>query len=145
MVPMNVRQIIKLIEEDGWYQDRQSGQSPDLPTSGEAGDGYGARKAVQGLARRDRAFHPQTGGAITGGMMGDPRTYLIVIEQAADGGYGAWAPDLPGCVALADTIEETEREMREAIGLHIASLREHGDPVPEPAALAGVLVEVDAA
>ena len=40
--------------------------------------------------------------------------YLIVIERG-DGNFGAWAPDLPGCVAVGDTIDECEREMREAI------------------------------
>jgi predicted RNase H-like HicB family nuclease len=63
-------------------------------------------------------------------VVSDPLRYVIVIEQAADGDYGAWAPDLPGCVALGDTVEETEREMREAIGFHLESLREHGEPHP---------------
>lgn len=47
-----------------------------------------------------------------------------------------WAPDLPGCVAAGATLDETRRLMREAIiRLHIESLREHGEPVPEPATL----------
>ena len=36
----------------------------------------------------------------------DAPSYLIVIERADDGGYGAWAPDLPGCVALGDSLED---------------------------------------
>jgi predicted RNase H-like HicB family nuclease len=60
-----------------------------------------------------------------------PRRYGIVIEKA-DGNYSAYAPDLPGCVATGATIEETEREMREAIRFHIEGLREDGQPVPEP-------------
>jgi predicted RNase H-like HicB family nuclease len=52
----------------------------------------------------------------------DPRKYVILIGPTPDGGFGAWAPDLPGCVALGDTIEETEREMREAIAFHIKGL-----------------------
>jgi predicted RNase H-like HicB family nuclease len=78
-------------------------------------------------------------------VVSDPLRYVIVIEQAADGGYGAWAPDLPGCVALGDTVEETEQEMREAIGFHLESLREHGEPIPQPSAITAVVVEVDAA
>ncbi len=77
--------------------------------------------------------------------MSDPRRYAIVIEQADDGGFGAWAPDLPGCVALGDTIEETEHSMREAIAFHIEGLRLNGDPVPEPSGVAVAMVEVDAA
>jgi hypothetical protein len=39
-------------------------------------------------------------------------SYAVVIERASDGGYGAWSPDLPGVVALADTEAETLEEMR---------------------------------
>lgn len=72
----------------------------------------------------------------------DVTIYLIVIERAEDGGYGAYAPDLPGCVALGDTIEECEREMREAIAFHIEGLRRFGEPVPKPSAVAAAMVEV---
>ena len=58
--------------------------------------------------------------------------YPILLDKTATG-YGAWAPDLPGCVAAGATLEETRRLMREAIQLHIESLRDHGEPVPEPA------------
>jgi len=67
--------------------------------------------------------------------------YLVVIERG-DGNYGAWAPDLPGCVAVGDTIEETEREMREAIEFHLEGLRAEGEPVPKPAAVAATVVEI---
>lgn len=67
-------------------------------------------------------------------------TYTVVIEQA-DGGYSAYAPDVPGCVAAGDTMPEVEELMREALVLHIESLREHGEPVPEPRA-STALVEV---
>ncbi len=72
----------------------------------------------------------------------DVATYLIVIERAEDGGYGAWAPDLPGCVALGDTLEACKREMRDAVAFHIEGLREEGEPVPKPSAIAAALVEV---
>ena len=66
--------------------------------------------------------------------MGAPVSgYAIVIEQAADGGFGAWSPDVPGCVALGDTPEEAVAEMREAIQGHLEVLRERGEPVPAPA------------
>jgi len=75
----------------------------------------------------------------------DPRKYVILIGPTPDGGFGAWAPDLPGCVALGDTIEETERQMREAIAFHIDGLREDGEPIPQPSAVAAAVVEVEAA
>ncbi|MDQ3989476.1 MAG: type II toxin-antitoxin system HicB family antitoxin [Actinomycetota bacterium] len=56
-----------------------------------------------------------------------------------DGGFGAWVPDLPGCIALGDTVEDTEREMREAIAFHLEGLRSDGEPVPEPSTLSTVI------
>ncbi len=58
--------------------------------------------------------------------------YAVVIEHYEEGGYGAYVPDLPGCVAAAQTKPEIEKLIAEAIAFHIASLREHGDPVPMP-------------
>ncbi|MBA2323436.1 MAG: type II toxin-antitoxin system HicB family antitoxin [Pseudonocardiales bacterium] len=66
--------------------------------------------------------------------------YAVIVEQADDGGFGAWSPDLPGCVALGDTVEETLVEMREAISLYIEVLRERGEDVPVPRAVQTVTV-----
>jgi predicted RNase H-like HicB family nuclease len=58
-------------------------------------------------------------------------SYLVVIERG-DSSFGAYVPDLPGCVAVGDTEEEALRLVQEAIALHIEGLKEHGLPVPEP-------------
>jgi predicted RNase H-like HicB family nuclease len=70
-------------------------------------------------------------------------TYAIIVERADDGGYGAWSPDLPGCVALGNTPEETVREMREAIRGHLQVMRELGEPMPRPSTV--IVTTVDAA
>lgn len=57
--------------------------------------------------------------------------YAIVIEKG-EGNYSAYVPDLPGCVAVGDTIEETEREIREAIEFHLDGMRQDGLEIPEP-------------
>lgn len=57
--------------------------------------------------------------------------YAIVIEKS-DNNYAAYVPDLPGCVATGETIEETESQIREAIDLHLRGMREDGLPIPEP-------------
>lgn len=57
-------------------------------------------------------------------------SYIAVIERTGNG-YGAHVPDLPGCVAAGDTLEETESLIRAAVGYHIEMLRENGDPVPD--------------
>lgn len=62
--------------------------------------------------------------------------YLVVIEKAADSSYSAYVPDLPGCVSCGDSLEETKELIQEAIRLHIESLRQHQEPIPEPAAIA---------
>jgi predicted RNase H-like HicB family nuclease len=60
--------------------------------------------------------------------------YAIVIEKSANG-FGAYVPDLPGCVAMGDTVQETERLIREAIALHLAAMREEGQQIPQPSTL----------
>lgn len=57
--------------------------------------------------------------------------YLIVIEDTATG-FSAYSPDLPGCIATAETREEAEWEMGKAIEFHIEGLKLAGEPVPEP-------------
>lgn len=57
--------------------------------------------------------------------------WAIVIEKG-ESNFSAYVPDLPGCVAVGDTVEETEREIQEAIEFHLEGLRADGLPVPEP-------------
>jgi predicted RNase H-like HicB family nuclease len=71
--------------------------------------------------------------------------YAVAIERADDGGYGAWCPDLPGRVALADTEPAVLEEMRRAIEFHLAGLREDGQPIPRPATVAATVITLDAA
>ena len=66
-------------------------------------------------------------------------TYTILLEPAADGTWSAYAPDLPGCVATGLTAEEARADMAIAVRLHIESLREHGESVPEPRVRAAVV------
>ena len=66
--------------------------------------------------------------------------YLILIEGGPPSNYSAWSPDLPGCVATGDTVEDVERRMREAVAFHLEGLAEDGIPIPEPSG-PGVYVE----
>jgi predicted RNase H-like HicB family nuclease len=61
--------------------------------------------------------------------------YAVVIEKAG-ATYGAYVPDLPGCIATGGTIAEVEQNIREAIRFHIDGLREDRLPIPEPTARA---------
>ena len=74
---------------------------------------------------------------------GVPVRYLVVLETGKRG-FGAYVPDLPGCVAVAGTRDETMKLIRESIEFHIEGLREAGEAIPQPASQ-GEVVEVDAA
>jgi len=56
--------------------------------------------------------------------------FAIIIEKTADGAYGAYAPDLPGCVGMGATRNETMENMIEAIRFHIEGMIEEGLPIP---------------
>ena len=57
--------------------------------------------------------------------------YAIVIEQGATS-YGAYIPDLPGCVAVAETLEEVRMLIQEAIEFYLEGLKSDGDALPQP-------------
>jgi len=61
--------------------------------------------------------------------------FLIVIEKA-NGNYSAYSPDLPGCVATGESREEVEKNMHEAIEMHVHGLLKDKVPVPQPCAFA---------
>ena len=69
--------------------------------------------------------------------------YLVVVEEG-ENGFGAYAPDLPGCVAAAESREEVVTLIQEAIEFHIEGLKKSGDPVPKPISRSE-LVDVHAA
>lgn len=58
--------------------------------------------------------------------------YAVVIEKGANG-YGAYVPDLPGCIAAAKSRHEVVKLIHDAVAFHIEGLKEDGEPVPEPA------------
>jgi predicted RNase H-like HicB family nuclease len=57
--------------------------------------------------------------------------YLVIVEEG-ETSVGVYVPDLPGCVAVGETREEAMDLIREAIEMHVESLRENGEPVPAP-------------
>lgn len=59
------------------------------------------------------------------------KRYTIVIEDAG-ANLAAYVPDLPGCVATGETVEEVDRLIREAIAIHLEGMAEDGLPIPEP-------------
>lgn len=73
------------------------------------------------------------------------RDYLVIYERAKDGGWGAYAPDLPGLGVGAETQVEVEVLIRDGIKIYLEELLEQGLPIPEPTTIAArVEVEVTA-
>jgi antitoxin HicB len=58
-------------------------------------------------------------------------SYSVFYEQAPEGGYVALVPVLPGCHTHGETLDETERNVKDAIAVYLESLTAHGDAIPE--------------
>ena len=71
--------------------------------------------------------------------MSEAKSYVYVIERAEDGSYWAYFPDLPGCATSADSPEQVERQLHEAVDLYLSYFRDRGLPPPSPQARVGTL------
>src|SRR5438105_14577506 len=128
---MKVRDVIRLIEKDGWRHVRTKGshrqfQHPTKPGTVTVAGKLGldvppvTLNSILKQSGLKRSFH-RSGGV----------EYLVVVEKGKTS-YGAYVPDLPGCVAVAETRREVLKLIREGITLHIEALREAREPVPPP-------------
>jgi predicted RNA binding protein YcfA (HicA-like mRNA interferase family)/predicted RNase H-like HicB family nuclease len=138
---MKVREVIKRIEQDGWLLDRTRGDHRQYVHPVKPGT-----VTISGHPSAD--VKPKTLGSILRRSAEERRSlrmkYVVIYETDEAGGYSAYVPDLPGCIAAADTLEECARLIAEAIPFHIDGLKRHGDRVPAPTSVAGS-VEVAAA
>ncbi|MEO5596382.1 MAG: type II toxin-antitoxin system HicB family antitoxin [Lysobacteraceae bacterium] len=64
--------------------------------------------------------------------------YLVVVEKGPTS-YGAYVPDLPGCIAVGETREEALGSIHEAIEFHLEGLKEDGQPIPTPSSSSEVI------
>lgn len=69
--------------------------------------------------------------------------YVVILEEGPKS-WGAYVPDLPGCVAVGETRDEALELIQEAIEFHLDGMREDGQPIPEPHSYSEV-VQVNAA
>ena len=98
---MKVRDVIKRLQDDGWYLDR-------------------TKSTLKSIWRQSQIQEDII------------MSYAVVIEKG-DISYGAYVPDLPGCVAVGETLEEVESLIKEAIEFHLEGMQQKGLPIPEPA------------
>jgi predicted RNase H-like HicB family nuclease len=59
------------------------------------------------------------------------RRYAIIIERTSTG-FSAYSPDVPGCAAVGDTVQETRQSFQEALDFHLEGMKLAGEPIPEP-------------
>lgn len=71
------------------------------------------------------------------------RYRVLVVLERANRNYSAYAPDVPGCVSTGKTIEETLHNMREALQIHLGSMAEGGDPMPDIATVDAQFLDVE--
>jgi predicted RNA binding protein YcfA (HicA-like mRNA interferase family)/predicted RNase H-like HicB family nuclease len=121
---MKVRDVLRLIGEDGWYQVTQKGSHRQFKHPVKMGRVTVAGHPSQEMDKGTLSNITQTGGI-------EMKEYAAVFEKTSNG-WSAYAPDLPGLGVAAATFAETERLLREGIELHIEGMREDGLSIPEP-------------
>jgi predicted RNA binding protein YcfA (HicA-like mRNA interferase family)/predicted RNase H-like HicB family nuclease len=129
-----VRDIISRIEADGWVQVSQEGSHRQFKHPSKRG-----RLTVAGH---------KGGGVPTGtikniikqAQLASDMQYAVIFEKETNSDWGAYVPDLQGCVAVAKTRDEVDRLIREALVIHIRGMREDAELVPEPTSFAGTVV-----
>ena len=123
-----VRHAIRLVEHDGWELVRIRGSHRQFKHPVKRGRVTIAGPPKQARPDRSLAQYPETGRAErTAKLM----AYVVVIEKAPEN-YGAYVPDLPGCVSVGDTFAEMLSMIEEAIEFHLDGIREDGEPIPPP-------------
>jgi len=136
---MTSRQLTKLVERDDWYWKRTSGSHRVYkhPTkTGTVVISYHGAKDVPPGTLKSILKQAELEWAMLG--------YTVIFEQGKDGGWGAYAPDLPGLGAAAETREEVNLLIREGIVIYLEELRADGQPIPVPVSHAE-LIHVQAA
>jgi predicted RNA binding protein YcfA (HicA-like mRNA interferase family)/predicted RNase H-like HicB family nuclease len=140
---LKVGELIRLLEDDGWRLARTRGSHRQYKHASKSGT-----VTVAGKPSLD--VPPGTLNAILkqAGLEGEELEMAMVrrmvVVEHGETGWGAHAPGPPGCVAVGETRQEVLQLIREAIELHIESLKPDGLPVPPPSS-AGEVVEVGAA
>lgn len=121
---MKVRDVLKLIEEDGWYQVAQKGSHRQFKHPVKVSPGHCSGSSVARDGQGHIGQHSQTGGF-------EMKEYAAVFEKTSNG-WSAYAPDLPGLGVAAATFSETEQLLRDGIEMHLDGMREDRLPIPEP-------------
>jgi len=120
--------VIRLVEADGWRLKIVRGSHRQFKHPLKPGKvTVSGRQGQMCLKGTLHAILKQAG-------LSKPMKYLVLYERGPTS-WGAYIPDLPGCVSVGDTLEEVKQLIREAVEIHLEGMREDGDPIPEPTTL----------
>ena len=128
---MKVRDVLKTLIADGWKLRNMEGDHRQFVHPVKPG-----KVTVPGHPGID--VPPGTLSSILQTSGFEKMRYPVIYEKSANG-WGAYLPDLPGCAALGFTLEETKRLIQKSAEIHLRSMREDGDPIPEPSHVVDVL------
>jgi len=127
-MPVRVQELLARLQADVLVSGAAEGQPSAVSSSIEAGNRDRGGKAECRSAAMHFGKHPEAGWPQE---VRSDMQYLVVIERGPTS-FGAYVPDLPGCVAVGEPQQEVEHLIREAIEFHIEGLRGDGQAVPEP-------------
>ena len=130
---MKVRDLIKVLERDGWQQVRMKGSHRQFRHPLKHGTLTVAGKVNVDIPTGTLASILKHAG-LKDKKLEEYMKYMVVIEKG-ETSFGAHVPDLPGCIAVGKSREEVLRLIKEAIELHIEALRESGERVPSPSSV----------
>ena len=123
-MPLKVRAIIRLLQQNGSVEMRSKGSHRHFK--------HPEHKFVITVPGQDgKELAPGTLNPILKLGRAKMKRYPVVIEPTSTG-FSAYSPDVPGCVAVGDTEDETRLNFRDALAEHFQAMREIGAPIPEP-------------
>ncbi|MDP1833149.1 MAG: type II toxin-antitoxin system HicA family toxin [Geothrix sp.] len=125
-MPRKIREMLKLLNDEGWVVTRQKGSHRQLKHPDKTGTVTVAGHEADDLNPGDRKQHSETGGHQA---REEVMRYAVVIEQGKRN-FSAYVPDLPGCIATGKTVEDVKTKMAQAIEWHLEALAEEGQAIP---------------
>ena len=129
---MKVRDLIKLIESDGWRQIAQRGSHRQYKHHAKVGKVTVAGAPSDDVHPKDIVERIEASGTEekVRDLMATTRKFLVVYE-VGDNNLSGFAPDVSGVVATAATLEEMRKTMRDAVEFHLEGLAADGDAIPD--------------
>ncbi len=125
---MKVKEIFDIIQNDGWYLVRTRGSHRQFHHATKAGTVTVAGKPSDDVLRGiENSILKQASLK----KRGEKMQYTVNFETNGKT-WGAYIPDLPGCVAVGDTREEVSELIHEAIEMHLEDMRATGQEIPQP-------------